>query len=749
MSVTEHQVTSPFQPTELFAGDGNTAAPAPTGEGMLTPFSEAAAGYDELQQEAEAVDALLAEFEDESFEEALEMLADEAAARHLRSVRTWSAESEAPGLATSEAEQWIGSVAAEADRVLGELETYFADRPIDSLRDGEMETVAGLGDWESLGFVSPFDAQEQFFKKVLNKAKKVAKGVAKVARKGIGALGKLGLGKLFGILRKLVQPLLKRVLAKAIGRLPAPLRPVAEQLAKRFSGEAEAEGDEHTGYEMLAESFDRQVAELVLAPSDAALDRFLGEAESEVEVAGDAEPLHDLDAARTRLARELADATPGEAPTAAMERFIPAVMGAMPLIRIGLRVIGRQRVVNFLAGALAKLIQGMVGPQPARLLSRHIADAGLKLLGLEAENGADPTVGTEALVAATEDTVRQVMSLPPESLADERVLEAEIQEAFAEAAARHLPSAVLRPDVVEGESEDEHAVWVLMPRTTRPLFRYKKYGRLIPVRITRPVARSLAMTDGETLEQRLLDAGVTAWPVEGEMEAYELLAGAELGHLAAFEDEEPDPDADAASLVSEFEELTEAAATALAGHPRLAATGRRGRSGRRRQGGTRYYRLRVGGRRLARRRPFALRLDVTSPQPVLKVHLRIGERDSQTLAAHIEQRKMIQIVSVVRGLLGPAAQKGMAQRLNRMLSRHGIEPGRGSGVELAGRLADAMVRAVSKQLPDAAATLDQAAKNPAPGITLTFAFTFADKASIATSQPSDPTLTIRPGQHDD
>jgi hypothetical protein len=51
-------------------------------------------------------------------------------------------------------------------------------------------------------------------------------------------------------------------------------------------------------------------------------------------------------------------------------------------------------------------------------------------------------------------------------------LETEVQEAFAAAAARHLPAAVLRPELVEGESVGEHAVWMMMPRVTRPCFRY-------------------------------------------------------------------------------------------------------------------------------------------------------------------------------------------------------------------------------------------------------------------------------------
>jgi hypothetical protein len=748
-------VMSPFAPADLYASaDGGQPPPAPVGEALLSPFAEPMMAEAQGALDAQVAEALLAEFADEEFAEALDALADEVAGRHLRGAGTWSA-SGAPVLDLEQARAWMDSVAGEADRVLSDLEAYFGDRPVDSLREGEVSAAAGRGDGDME--VGPLDAQEYFLDKLVKKVKKVAQGVGKLAKKGLAVVGKfLPLGQLFAMLRKLIRPLLDRVLQKAIGKLPAPLRPLATRLAGKLRGAAglagageladdETPDDEYGPRDALADEFDQQLAELVLAPNEAVVEQLLTEAdavEDGLHEYGAPGPLHDLDAARQRLARELAEAVPGEPPTAQMEQFIPAVMAAMPLIKAGVRIIGRQRVENFVAGALAKLISGMVGPQAAQLLSRHIASAGLGLLGLEAETG-DPTVGMEALVAAAEDTVRQVMSLPAASLADELLVEAEVQEAFADAAARHLPAAVLRPEVVETEAEGGHAIWVLMPRATRPCFRYKKYGRLIPVRISRPLARSVQLSGGDTLERRLLDAGVRAWPVAGEMEVYELLEGGDLGHVAAFEGADPDG---IAAVAGEFERLDATAAGLLAGHPRLAMTGRRGRPGRGRRGGARYYRLRVGGRPLRRRRLFALRLDLTAPQPVLALHLCVGERDAHALAAHLERRDLVQVVSTVRRLLDPAAQRGIAQRLTRTLRARGVQLPPDAAQQLAGRLADAALRAVSAQLPAAAATLAQAAKDPAAGVTLTFGFTFTDKDAITAGEPATPTLTIRPGK---
>jgi hypothetical protein len=415
-------------------------------------------------------------------------------------------------------------------------------------------------------------------------------------------------------------------------------------------------------------------------------------------------------------------------------------MAALPLIRTGIGIIGRDKVVNGIAGPLSQLIAGMVGADAAKLLSRHIASAGLGLLGLEADG--DGSLGGEALVAATEDTVRQVMTLPPESLEHELLLETEVQDAFAEAAARHLPAAVLRPELVERELDGEHAVWVMMPRATKPCFRYKKYGRVIPVRLTRPVARAVVLSGGETLERRLLESGVQAWPVDGEVELYELLPGGRPGHMAAYE---------SADTAYEFEELTPTAATLLAGNPRFARTDRHGGSGHRRAGG-RYFRFRRHGRPLHRghRQGFVVGFDLTAPQPVLRVNLIIGERDSHELAAQLQRRQLVQVVSTVRRLLDDAALQTMTTRLERLMTKHGITAAAGVGGQLARHLADGMLRTVSQQLPASAQTLAQAAQDPAPGATLTFTFSFADRAAVAAGTPAgDPAVTIRPGMHRD
>src|SRR3954454_5789011 len=97
---------------------------------------------------------------------------------------------------------------------------------------------------------------------------------------------------------------------------------------------------------------------------------------------------------------------------------------------------------------------------------------------------------------------------------------------------------------------------MMFPRATAPHYRYKKYTVIQPVRITRPLARSVTFADGETLEDRLLDAGAPTWPIPGEVHFYELLPGAEFGHLAAYERDGEGTSYGTAA--QEFEELSPA-----------------------------------------------------------------------------------------------------------------------------------------------------------------------------------------------
>jgi inactivated superfamily I helicase len=157
----------------------------------------------------------------------------------------------------------------------------------------------------------------------------------------------------------------------------------------------------------------------------------------------------------------------------------------------------------------------------------------------------------------------------------------------------------------------------------------------------------------------------------------------------------------------------------------------------------------VPGLRLRRWRPFTVRLDLSGARPILRLHLHLSERLAHELAEHLAKRRMAQVVAEIRQRTGEPMRQALAQRLHRKLVRHGITPPEGASARLAGWLAEAVVRTVAGQLPADAATLASAAKDPAAGVTLSFAFPFASKAALAAGHGEKPRLHIHSGVHRD
>jgi hypothetical protein len=723
-------LTSPFLGSGFLA---DTSAPSALHEvpmpGLVSPFTEAfATGGSEDEQ---LLEELLGELQDETFDEAVEALVDEAAALQLSS--PWSSEA-AGGSAPLDA--WAARLTSDAQRLFDHLELAFADRAPATIAAGEIDLAAAQALSDPL---SP--ASEQLFGGILNKIKNA---VTTVASTGIGILGKItGLGQITAILRKLVEPMVRRVVNTVLKKVPESLRGPAMALASKLgiptAGAAGTAGE-------LAEDFDRQLAEALIASDQATVDQLVAAADDAARASTE-NPVASLDVARASLAEQLAQATPGEPPVVQVEQFIPAVMAAMPLIKAAARVIGTGRIKRMLAGPLAAFIAPFVGSQAAGALAPHIAGAGMKLLGLEREDPA--TLGTEALVSTLEETVRQVLSLDQESLADDLRFAAEVQEAFTEAAARYLPDHVLREELEAGAEESERGGWILMPRYARPHFRFRAYSLPSRVLLSRPTARAIVFTDGETLEDRLLDDGVREWPAEAEVRLFEAIPGTQLGHLSAGE---ADPEAPEAVSTAEFGELTPEAAGILLRAPAL---GRRMQAGGR--GGTvspgqRFFRVVAPGQARPHRRVrrLRLRLDMSTSTPVLRVHLRIGERLAHTIAAQLDQRAHAQVVATLRRLLGDNARRAMATRLARLRALNTPTPlPEDRRRALAETVAEAMITTVSKELPAAGAALTKAAQDPATGLTLTFAFPLTGGANLQAATPGTPTLTIRPGYRHD
>lgn len=738
---------SPFMSNPLVLTAGAVpAGPATFSEMLASPFNEAAGALADGQLEQEAVHALLAELEDEEFAAALEALTQEAAARHAQALTGWSEEVGIPSMAITEVTQWLESVAQEADRRLQAISDQFGDRTLDSLDESEFEAF-GADLSESGQTSSPLDAQEDFLKKLVSKVSKIGRGIARMAGKGLSALSRfLPIGKLMDAVRRLVRPLLQQTLARATGRLPVALQPAARQLAQKFRMEAEAfEGFSfEVGFEAetLTDEFDRRLVGHLLAPDEASAEAGVTEYETAAtqqttERSGD--QVAALDAARQELATYFGEAEHQADPTAQMEQFIPAVL---PLVKLGISVVGRQRVVTLVAGLIARLIRPMVGRELAPVLSKHLASSGLGLIGLEAESaGNTSTLGSDALVSVAEDTVREIFASEPEVLENELLTAGIVQEAFADAVTRHLPAEVLRAELLD-EAEDERGVWVMMPRGRRAPYRFRAYSRRIPVVVHRASARQIVLGDGETLEDRLLESGIDTFPARLEVEAYETLPGGEVGHIVGAALGETSP-GDAGALASEFEALDEATGLNLLLPTRVARAAGPGQ----RSPVRRYVRMRAGGLPLRRRSPLSVRLDLTAPTPVLTVRVMLGERRAHLMAAQLGRREHVAVIASfqqwVRGPLRPA----LGRRLHRLLTRRGVTVSEATTTTQAGRLADAVAQAFASEIVPAAARLAAAAKDPQAGVTLAFAFTFPSRDGIVAAHPGKPVLSVIAGWH--
>ena len=287
-----------------------------------------------------------------------------------------------------------------------------------------------------------------------------------------------------------------------------------------------------------------------------------------------------------------------------------------------------------MAGIIAGLTKGLIGAGPARMIATPVADLGLKVFGFETQAESERLLSGEAVASTVEGTVLKLMELPESVFEDQLQLAAAVQESFVESAAAYLPDKILHHDLPERETAGEGGVWLLMPRSARPRYRYRKYTRVFPVRISRQAARAILWSDGGTLEGHLLDRGVRRWPLEAEVDLFEAIPGTQFGHLT--QDEGTD-EAEAADA-TEFQLLTPDIAGMLLGEPAL---GRRAGpapaiSRQRPKVGRRYFRIRAvafarGKAKLRLARRLLLLLEPSRRR--LQVQLRISECQAQQMLA--------------------------------------------------------------------------------------------------------------------
>lgn len=544
---------------------------ASSGE-LETPFVSEYQGEAPVNLEHLAIEQALTSLHDRDFNEAVSNLALEAAAQaeHFAQTSGEAAVSQLLG-------EWLDPLRLATEQLFVQAGETAMQQPLLEMSEADFENLFETAA-PAPGTVAP--EFEDFFKKVWSKIKKVGGTLLKAGLNVGGALMKLSpVGLILKKLARLVRPLLAKVIRFAVGKLPAELRPMALRLGRKLGilreagfYEAEEETEVATSAETdsIARDFDISVATLMFAQDEVQAEEFLGEAQQEMPAEAETNVISELDAARERFVSQFSQLQSGESAAPVVQQFIPAIL---PVLRIGIRLVGRQRVVNFLAGYLARLIQKYVGPSAATSLSRALVSVGLRMVTLEAE--APQAEAARAVAATLEDTVRRMASFGFEQFDNldsdreqQQLFEAVTNEAFFEAAMAHFPSELLDTQRLQEremhfETAGQPGSWVYRPRP-----RYKKYTRVFEVDLTPQIAKQILSFGNQQLSAFLRARNVKL-PAKVRVHLYEAIPGTILSQIAYLEKKVPGLGSGREEAWSKIHPLTKQTAGLLLREPDL------------------------------------------------------------------------------------------------------------------------------------------------------------------------------------
>lgn len=641
-SAEKWSAESPFMDRELEQVAHNQGSP---GE-RLSPFlmespflSETEMGLSSEAPDgnAEALTELFAELHDQEFDTAVQNLMGEASTLTATEFESESVESRSlEARLERRLDDYFYPLLRRSEEMLEGMADSLAPADPFSMSEAELNEALERG---SMGPSMQSPAFEMFLKRLKKKVMGVVKKGVSLAKKGIGAVAKMGVGPVLKKLKTLIKPLLKKVAQMAMNKLPASYRPLVQSVAQHFgwikkikamkpknaedvdggasastqtsaasSEDSAAEGqsaavtspdtveqstssgeseDAVSGKDACSTCDCSAAATAVTEPSAApvedvqeGLDAQIGEVlmardEAEAEVATAAylvqtsapaaDPLGELDRARNRFVSQLAELEQNADPTPLVERFVPAVLGA---VKLGVKLIGRPRVVGFLGQMIGRLITPMVGKGVAPKLGKAIADLGLRMISVnELPARTVNEAGLRAVSSTVEETVRRVAALPADVLDSETLLEGYALEAFEAASAANFPPAFLKPQLHEALGLD--GMWVPVPPQGRAY--YKKYSKVLEINLRPQVTDKVHIYGGGALRSFLRDTLrlPADQPLNAKIHLFELLPGGRLYHIAARDQARGLGKYDAWKLLHP---LTVEAATALLGQPGLGRT---------------------------------------------------------------------------------------------------------------------------------------------------------------------------------
>ena len=487
--------------------------------------------------EQEAFVSLLAELNNQEFSETLFDLVNEFESQMEDEVNFEFFEGESQ-FVNSKFKKYIEPVVTESHLMIDKVSDFFTENQFLEANEAEFEFFLQNFEFEHAHFTP---AQEQFLGKVFDKVKSVAKKGIELAKKGANAIGKiLPFKQVLEKIKGLVRPLLERVLKYAIGKLPKNLRSHAQNLAKRFLKlEFEfgvTEFEKIHELEAIQYEFDIQLVQNLFGGQ--AEERELATFEFENFDTHDSpvgqthREFESLYLAKSKLIQGLQSLESEEDPTPLIENFLPVAIAALhPAIKIAISLAGRQRVVSFLAGILAKMIRNYVPESVTKPLASNIIDLGMGAIGFEVHEQNSPVLGYEAIANTLEQTVRDV-KFEINSFNEEELTSAFL-ESFEKAASENFPPKYIKDEL---RSEKANGLWIAMPRGL-PRKRYKKFSRVFDVTIPPRDLYTIKTFRNLPLGNFLADKyGIeTNKPIKAKIHLYELLTGGRLDHISNLE----------------------------------------------------------------------------------------------------------------------------------------------------------------------------------------------------------------------
>jgi hypothetical protein len=535
----------PFSRTYLEGGRGNTA-------------------------QAESYVELLAELNQHDFSESLYAVANEI---EDTIISKFSGEASYNGEYTQyvqrRSNEYFAPLINEVHGAIDQVNNYLVQNEFRS--ESDIDHFLQEVEFDHAGQLTP--AQEQLFESFWGKIKSAVKKATSVAKKVVDVAKKfspihLALNKLKG----LIKPLLNKVLNSLMGKVPQNLRPYAEMVAKKLVNMevslSEGEDVAGTDFEFLQRELDLNIANLVFSNDEMSGEEILSHySYDESEVSRRPGKYATIKHARRSFIKKLKE---GREVGPAMEEFLPALY---PALKIGISLVGRKRVIDFLAGLLSKLVEKYVPANMAKPLSASIVDLGLGAMGFETAEREDDTLAYEAIASTVEEVVN-TLAKDPELQNSENFSEQEAMDLIAERAlpafnksvANNFPGTYIKKSL---QLTQQPGVWIQMPRRGgEPC--YKKYGKVFSMVLTPQLVDSLKTFGGSPLGQFMKDTlsiDLSRSP-QVRVHIYEATANTTLSKISLYERVPGLGSANKTSWI-QLHPLTVDAATALLQEPAL------------------------------------------------------------------------------------------------------------------------------------------------------------------------------------